>query len=161
MPSHLDMKGVKSLKGRLRGLEVRKVKWGYFEGQHSSAGMSYAALANLLEEGTRSSSGGYGIPPRPAFKDSLQSVKHNRSGFERALQGRMSSFVRGVESSPAGVHNLSGTYLKNRYQDSMDFWIMGGSQYQHNAPGTVALKGKDKPFDETGELIRNATFRVV
>lgn len=155
----LDMSGLKSLKKNLNKLGSSTVSWGFFGGHHSEADMSYAALAWLLEEGTRSSNHGYAIPPRPAFKQMLSELRTNHKGYEYDTAYAYKGFLEGATDYKV-ILTASGEYLSGYHQDTMYNWVTDGLNAQHNSPVTVGLKGFDRPFVETGELIQNVAYRI-
>lgn len=152
--------GLNKIKRKVRKIKASKIRVGYFDGeQHSTAGMSYAALATILEYGAVTDTGGV-IPPRPALRQlgfrwpyvyQKKFVTSIHKEFDQTLSGAVS-----VES----LMNSSGELLKLNYQQIMDKWKTQGSQNRNNAKLTVELKGFDKPYEETGELIRNAKYKV-
>ena len=160
MKSTLDLSGIKKHKSKMKSLESKEVEWGFLEGQHSKADMSYAALAALLEYGSRNPEGGYHIPPRPAFRDLIAKLRTNHKQFELVVQGELSKFIEKPLENPNKLLQLSGQHLVNRYQNNMEFWLVSGSKNTHNAPYTIEMKGFDQPFVETGELIDNVKFKV-
>ena len=157
MKVHLDTSGIKKLKSKLRSLSNKKVDWGYPEGagEYSTADMPYAELASMLEWGVRGR-----IPPRPALRESIEDLQVNRKDFENNIEPYIKDFLISETGSADKVANKSGEYLKESYQHKMEFWYIEGSQNKHNAPLTKALKGHDRPYIDTGELIKNATFNV-
>ena len=156
-----DFKGIAALKRKLRRLEAKKIEWGFLEGQHSEADMTYAALAWMLEMGVRQENGtGWEIPPRPAFRQSIQELRV-KGGFERHAKPYLRAYL-----SPSGGGNIqpfldsSGKFLANSYKDSMINWRFNGSAYRHNAKLTIQLKGFDRPYVETGELTQNVQYDI-
>ena len=158
MKAHLDLSGIKKLKSKLKKLENKEVEWGFLGGQHSTADMTYAALAWLLEEGSRSSEGGYAIPPRPAFKQLISQLRTSHVAYEQEVSNAYRQFLEGGNHHQ--ILRESGEYLTQRHKDTMTSWLVSGSQNQHNAPLTIELKGFDMPFVESGELVQNVTYQI-
>lgn len=161
LKSELDLSGLTDLKKRLKKLDKKQLEWGFLEGNHSQADMSYAALAGILEWGARSSKGGWAIPPRPAFTNLVNSLESSHKAYELAVQKLYTEFVLGQTKSPDRILKASGEHITSRHENTMEYWIVGGSQYTSNAPLTVELKGFDQPFMDTGELVQNITYKVI
>ncbi len=159
MKSHLDLSGLKSLHKKLSTLESKEVEWGFLEGNHSTAKMPYAELASMLEWGTRGASG-YVIPPRPAFTDLTSKLRTSHIRYESVVKHHFANFLENPNESPYKIWNISGEHLKGRYQESMEFWVINGSQNTSNAPFTVEMKGFDQPYVDTGELIQNVQYKI-
>lgn len=159
--TELNVDGLRKLKSKLNKIRGSRIEWGFLGGEHSSADMSYAALAWLLETGRRSVSGsGWDIPPRPAFRQSIQEIALGNS-FEESLSGMLGHYLspRSNTSSDAFLE-ATGKFLSKSYEESMINWRFNGTSYKHNAPMTVSLKGFDRPFVETGELTMNVEYKV-
>lgn len=154
----VDLSGLKKLKKDLKKLESQTVEWGFLYGTHSKADMSFAALAWLLEEGSRSNSGGWSIPPRPAFKSTISTIQHSPS-FEHEMSKKVGNYIYGKSSSTYLMNEL-GDFAVDLHKDTMLSWITSGSQNRHNSPVTISIKGFDKPFTETGELVQNVKYRI-
>lgn len=156
----VNKKGLKRVKRQVAKVRQKRVKVGYLGGTHSTANMPYAQLAAILEYGAALDNGAV-IPPRPALRQfgfrwdyvyKQQFLNDIRFDFESVLTGK---------STADSLMKISGERLKTNYQEIMRTWISGGSQNRHNAGLTIQLKGFDKPFVETGELIANAKYEVV
>ena len=156
----IKRKGLNKLKKRINKIKAANIKVGYFGGeQHSTAGMSYAALASILEFGTVNANGSV-IPPRPALRQlGFRWPYVYRNSFIKSIERDFSQTIKG-HGSVEGLMDSSGKLLKSQYQQVMESWSTEGSQNRNNAELTIQLKGFDKPFDETGELIRNVKYKV-
>lgn len=156
-----DYSGLNRLKNKLATLEKKEIEWGFLSGTHSQADMTYAALAFLLETGRRNEAGtGWDIPPRPAFRQSVQELRLG-NGYENHIRQYLGSYL--TSKSEAGLPaflNASGRYLENSYRESMTDWIVNGSKYKHNARMTINLKGFDRPYVESGELTQNVQYQI-
>lgn len=156
----LDMSGLKEIKKKLGNLERDKVEWGFLGGTHSQANIPYASIAWELEFGGKSSDG-YIIPPRPAFRESIQELRLS-NGFKDYVRVSFSKYLHGPSStSPKHFLEDCGEYLKESYRSSMANWHTEGSQNRSNAPWTIKEKGFDQPYVESGELLQNVKFRIV
>lgn len=160
MKSTLDLSGLKSHLKHMKALEIKSADVGYFSGRHSKANMSYAELAALLEYGSRSSQGGYAIPPRPALRDLASKMRASSAEFEADLSKVIMSYIENNSASTSYLMNETANHFKKRYQYNMYNWRYVGSQNKNNAPLTIALKGFNRPYEETGELIRNVQTRI-
>ena len=155
MKTHLDMSGIVELEKKLAALESKQVDWGYVNGGiHSKAGIPYANLAMLLEYG------GFNIPSRPAFRDSIERLKSNHTAFEFFVQPEVNKYLLSKSQNPHNILKVSGEYLSDRYKGSMEDWVLNGSQNRSNARTTTDLKGFNQPFVETGELISHVDYRI-
>lgn len=156
----LDMSGLKSVKKKLRNLEKDEVEWGFLGGTHSQANLPYAYIAMLLEFGGKSSDG-YTVPPRPAFRESVQNLRLS-NGFENYVTRSLSKYLdNGSSVSTEPFLEACGQYLKESYRSSMANWHTEGSQNRSNAPWTIKEKGFDQPYVESGELLQNVEFKIV
>jgi len=155
MKTHLDMSGIVELEKKLAALESKQVDWGYVNGGvHSKAGIPYASLATMIEFGL-----GPGMPPRPAFRDHVERLKSNYLRFESSVKPFLSQYLEDKQSVHR-VLDVAGTHLANRYSESMEYFIINGSENRNNKDSTVAIKGFDQPFVETGELISHVDYRI-
>lgn len=159
--TELNVDGLKHLKQKLNRIRGSKVEWGFLGGEHSTADMSYAALAWLLETGRRSVSGsGWDIPPRPAFRQSIEEIALG-SSLEQSLSGMLGHYLSPSSNVSSNAFlEATGKFLSQSYEESMVNWRFNGIAYNHNAPMTVALKGFDRPFVETGELTMNVEYKI-
>lgn len=154
MRTHLDMSGIAELEKKLAALESKQVDWGYVNGGiHSKAGIPYANLAMLLEYG------GFNIPSRPAFRDSIERLKSNHLRFESSVKPFLGQYLIDKKSLQS-VLGIAGTHLSNRYSESMEYWVINGSDNRDNKDSTIAIKGFNQPFVETGELISHVDYRI-
>ena len=160
MKSTLDLSGIKKHKSKMKSLESKEVEWGFLEGQHSKADMSYAALAALLEYGTKTPEGKWHIPPRPAFRDLIAQMRTAQAAFVFEMEKHVQGYFEKDNPSAELLLTKTGQYLKSRHQDTMRNWLSSGSQYQDNAEETIDLKGFNMPFVYTGELVDNVKFKV-
>jgi len=154
----VDLSGLKKLKTHLKKLEAKEIEWGFLYGTHSKADLSYAALAWMLEEGVRSNFGGWSIPPRPAFKSTISTIKNTKL-FDYEMQKDISNFMYGKVTANY-LLNETGKFATSLHKDTMTSWISSGSQYKHNSPITIEIKGFDMPFVDTGELVQNVKYQI-
>lgn len=156
MKAVLDTSGIKALKRDLKQLEKATVDFGYpTPSIHKPSGLTYGYLASLLEWGIRGK-----IPARPALRDTTESLQVSTKRFELALQGPLSMFLEGSSSSLNNILQTSGSHLSSRYAQTMDNWLLNGSNAKDNAQLTIDLKGFNKPFEESGDLINNTDFKI-
>lgn len=156
----LDTSGLEKLKGKLKKIERTEIEWGYFGGVHSGSGMTYAALAFLLEFGRPATADSGAIPARPAFRQSIQALRLT-SGFDKVLAKAIGGYIRSSsEIAPDAFLKPCGAYLAEHYASTMRNWVNIGTIYRHNAPMTIELKGFDQPFVETGELVQAVDYQI-
>lgn len=157
--TQLDKSGLEAIKKKLKRLESQEVEWGFLGGTHSQAKMPYAQLAMILEFGGKSSDG-YTIPPRPAFRESVQELRHSRGFRDYVMRSLEKYLTNSPNASAKPFLQACGEYLEQSYRSSMINWHMNGSQYQSNAAWTIAEKGFDQPYVESGELVQNVEYRI-
>ncbi|MBG23656.1 MAG: hypothetical protein CMF22_10060 [Idiomarinaceae bacterium] len=153
MKAVLDLSGLRDLEKDLTKLESKHVEWGFLSGEHSTAEMSYAELAWMLEDGTDK------IPPRPAFRDMIAGLITSHKAFEYEIKDEMQRLVYGM-GNPYNVHKASGEYLKALYTDTMVSWFSDGSMNRQNSKVTKAIKGHAMPYVWTGELVQNVEYQI-
>jgi len=152
----LDTSGIKRLQKDLKKLEKGSVDFGYPEPDvHEPSGLTYGHLASILEWGIRDK-----IPPRPALRQTVETFKTDKTGYETAVKASLERFLESKNRIADAVYRASGEHLSDQYADTMDDWRTIGSRATNNAPLTIDLKGFNKPFEETGELIDNVDYRV-
>lgn len=158
--TQLDLSGLEAVKKKLKHLEKQEVEWGFLGGTHSDSGLPYAYLAYILEFGGKSSDG-YTIPPRPAFRESVQNLRLS-DGFRKHIAASLERYLTNSPSASAKPFlEACGAYLKDSYHDSMVNWHKNGSQYQSNARWTILEKGFDQPYVDSGELVQNVEYQIV
>lgn len=154
-----DYSGLRALKRDFEIVASKTIQEGFLEGHHGPSGMTYAQLALMLEEGTRTSSGAVHIPARPAFKHAYFSLQSS-SVFKEYGQLQFTLFCQGKISAGQFLDNL-GTFLRDWHKDIMYTWVTSGTTAMNNAPLTIDLKGFNMPFVHTGELTNNVKYTVV
>lgn len=153
--TRIDFSGLEDLEKKLKTLESSSVDFGYVNsGIHSKAGIPYASLAALLEWGNDK------IPPRPAFRDSIERLKVKHKGFEYFVGPELGRYMMTRTTSPKRVYDETGKYLVDIYRTSMEDWFINGSMNRKNAQLTIELKGFNKPYVETGELVNHVDYRI-
>lgn len=156
MRTHLDAKvditGLEELKNRIKNLKMAKIDYGFINGEHSKANMSYATLATILEFGT------VDIPARPAFSASINKLESGRSSFKIVIKKPLGDYIEGEIKDVDHVLDRTGRFLKGTYQDSMFYWVSEGTVAKNNRPFTQSAKGFNQPFVETEELIDNVEY---
>lgn len=156
MKAVLDTSGIKALKRDLKELEASTVDFGYTTPSiHKPSGLTYGHLARILEWGIRGK-----IPARPALRDTTESLQVSTKRFELAIQQPLSMFLEGSSSALNSLLETSGSHLSSRYSQTMDNWLLNGSRKRDNADDTIDLKGFNKPFEESGELIANTDYKI-
>lgn len=151
---HLETKGLDDLKKNVKKLHGKSVDWGFLGGTHQGSGLTYASLASILELGIPRK-----IPSRPAFGELINSLQASNKQLELVLQKPFSDFVTGNVKTPDRILEAAGTHLTSRHKNKMEYWIVGGSKSNDNADDTIALKGFNQPFVETGELVESVDYR--
>ncbi len=153
--TRVDYSGLVDLEKKLKTLESSSVDFGYVNsGIHSGAGIPYASLAALLEWGNDK------IPARPAFRDTIERLKAQRKGFEFFVGPVLGQYITSNTSSPKRVYDEAGSYLSDIYKTTMEDWFIHGSKNRRNAQLTIELKGFNKPYVETGELVNHVDYRI-
>lgn len=144
--------GLKRLQRNLSNINGEDVEVGYFNGeQHSEADLSYASLALILEKGTRDGT----IPARFLFETIAILNAPNTS-----LQAR-NIITRGIASlgrrnSAAATLDSLGRLYQQLLQDAMGM----SPPLISNAPSVVERKGRNSPYEDTGELQENLGYRT-
>lgn len=152
----LDLKGVRNLESGLNRMKKQTVDFGFPEPTiHSPSGMTHGHLAKILEYGIRGK-----IPARPAMRQTVEGLLVDRKGFEEVIKAPMANFLTSKNHIVDAVSRASGHYLSEAYADTMDYWSSVGSSARNNAPLTIDLKGFNKPFEQTGELISSTDYRI-
>lgn len=160
LKAKLDTSGIKDLRRRLRKLNGKSIEWGFLEGTHSTADMTYAALAEILEYGTRSNNHGYAIPPRPAFRSLITKLQTSHAAYEAEVGKHYSDFIEGRTKTPYKIFTESGEHVVGRHKDTMYSWVSDGSINQDNSEITIEMKGFNMPFVESSELVQNVTYKI-
>lgn len=153
----LDTSGIKKLEKDLAKLKSSSVDFGYpTAAVHEPSGLTYGHLASILEWGIRGK-----IPARPALRQTTEELQTSPTAFESVVKGHFARFL--TSNSTRFVEPLNraaGEYLSDYYADLMDDWRTRGDSARNNAPMTIGLKGFNKPFEETGELIANVDYKI-
>lgn len=160
--AYLDISGINKLRQKHNKLESKVVEYGFVTSDiHSPSRLPVGTLATMLEYGTRTTSGKkWHIPPRPALRQSVETMKAKPSYFEGIIGRHFADYLYGKTSSPNAIFKVSGEELTSHYQDTMRDWLSIGSQYQSNAKETIEVKGFNMPYTFTGELISSAQHQI-
>lgn len=155
----LEMQGLQDLEKRLKALNGKEIECGFLGGEHSQANMPYAALADMLEFGTRANNHGYAIPPRPAFTALINSLQASHLAYELEVDKHYRDFVEGTTTTPHKIISTSGEHITGRHKETMYNWFSSGTQNTTNAQMTIDFKGHGMPFIDTGELIESVSYQ--
>lgn len=129
------------------GLKRSNISVGYSNGIHQKSGLSYAFLASIMEFGTRDGR----IPARPYLRIS-----------SRIMTSLMSSRIESeLRSMVLSKRKLSKPLIRQRLQPIADDMARRTQSIilkrlafvANNADATIARKGFDKPWVDTGELV--------
>lgn len=140
-----------------RNLRAKKsqINIGWFEGQHygpDNNNLPMAQVAQWVEEGHR---GGWGpTPARPAIRtlfiptlaESGELTKFAIPLIHEVAMGRMSW---------KKLHEKIAPKILYRFKLALEVYNV-----KPNSPATIAFKGFNDPWVETGTLIANARFKV-
>ena len=151
--SKTSSKGLKLLQQSLSKLQVSGVEVGYFNGEiHEGSEMTLAALMTLLEYGSNDGS----IPARfPFTQVSAIETPSKEPNVRKKLKQGLSNTVR------TGDANNLLELLGKHYVDAVGSIFGDTTRLLSNSSFTQALKGKDSPLIENGELLRKLTYRKI
>lgn len=144
-------KGMKQLETSMKNLQGASVDIGYFDGtRHNGAEMSLASLMALMEFGSNDGK----IPARFPFTlaastDSPKKDVKVRKKIKRGLS----------DAARTGNTNTLLDLLGKHYVDAVGSLFGDTTRLLSNAPFTIALKGKDSPLIEHGELLSKLSYR--
>ncbi len=156
MTAILDTRGIKKLEKDLKQLSSSSVDFGYTQPKvHKGSGLTYGHLASILEWGIKGK-----IPARPALRDTTESLITSKKRFELSIQQPVSMFLYGNSGALNSILDTAGSHLSSRYEEKMDNWLLTGSTAKNNAPLTIGIKGFNKPFEDSGELINNTDYTI-
>lgn len=145
MPIKLDLKGLHSLKKRLKALEKRDVKVGFFDEAYDD-GMPVAQVAMLNNYGT------HDIPERPFMEDTFLN-KLNKARIKAALKDTFKLVSKNNGASLNALNKLGDTLKEIMKATIADY-------PGHNSKATIARKGFDDPLYDTGKMLASVTFKI-
>jgi hypothetical protein len=142
---------MKQLETSMKKLQGASVDIGYFDGaRHNGAEMSLASLMALMEYGSNDGK----IPARFPFTQTAatDSPKKDTDVRKKVSQGITKTIHSG------NTNNLLDI-LGKHYVDAVGSLFGDTTRLLKNAPLTIALKGKDSPLIEHGELLSKLSYR--
>ena len=154
MKSKLIVKknNIPKLMKRLNALSKQETDIGYFssQGKHSESDVGYAQMAAWLEYGTKKTRA------YPLFHRIVEFYERpNKSKIiKNALQGYLSNLDSGKSYNV--VLKSIGEGYASIIRNSMGKPSRTGNS---NAPSTIAIKGKNTPWIDTGELKQKIAYR--
>ena len=149
--SNKPSKGMKQLTTVMKSLQGASVDIGYFDGEiHKGSEMSLATLMTLMEFGSNDGK----IPARFPFEtaSSTDNPKNNNV-LRKKIKSGLTSTTK--TSNPNKLLDLIGEH----YVDAIGSLFGDTTRLLSNAPLTIALKGKDSPLIERGELLSKLSYR--
>jgi hypothetical protein len=138
-------KMLEDLEKKLRSLTKASVASGYFpeSGLHPESGLTYAELMNQHEYG-------FGVPKRPVRQITLMKVQDPAYWAQD-----IKNYLEGKSSLSNSLHKM-GMEITTTAQS-----IFGSTTYlQNNSPITIAIKGKDSPLKDSGDLREAWTWKI-
>ncbi|MBJ2227247.1 hypothetical protein I6U33_06535 [Pseudomonas carnis] len=145
MALKLNLNGLQSLKKRLKALEKRDVKTGFFDSYYDD-GTSVAQVAAWSNYGTSFH------PERPFMNDTFM-AHMNRQRIHKA--------IRDVFRSVANSNGQAFNALNRLGKEVAEIMKQTIDDYPgHNSPNTIAIKGFDDPLYDTGKMLRSVTFKI-
>ena len=149
--SKKQSKGMNQLMKSMKSLQGASVDVGYFDGElHEGSEMSLATLMTIMEYGSNDGK----IPARFPFTQTAATddPKKNTDVRKKISQG----ITKAIHSG--NTNNLLDI-LGKHYVDAVGSLFGDTTRLLKNAPLTIALKGKDSPLIEHGELLSKLSYR--
>lgn len=155
MASKTTFKTVKNkipdLLKKIKKLNDQKVEIGYFEeqGKHPNSDVGYAQMAAWLEYGTIKTR------PYPLFHRVIEFYENPRSSkiIKKALKDYFK--VSSTSDYTVVLKSVGQGYLNIIKRGMGKPSVVGNS----NAPSTIAIKGKDSPWIDTGILKSKISYK--
>jgi len=104
------------------------------------------------------------IPPRPVLRIAAENVlsspemkKHMKAYFKNVMEYSKRGRTQDVKDIETKMLTALGQQVAAEAKRIIE---RNSGELQHNAPGTVAKKGFDKPLFESGELIKKLSYEV-
>lgn len=135
-------RGMEDFLKSLSGAES-STKVGVFEGSRIDSHLTNAEIVIINEFGGESS-GGHPIPSRALIRGTMD---RDKKAIRRTLIKQAKNIVDG-KKTPSKAMDFVGRSMVKRFKKTID----KGTGMVRNAPMTIALKGFDQPFFETGTV---------
>ena len=133
------------------------VKFGALPGQYDN-GMTFAEILAFNHFGTET------IPPRPVLRIAAENIlsspemrKHVKAYFKNVMEYSKRGRTQDAKDAETKMLTALGQQVAAEAKRIIE---RNSGELQHNAPGTVAKKGFDKPLFESGELIKKLSYEV-
>ena len=140
------LKGLEDLSLNINSVSI---SIGFSKGKVHYSGLTYAALASILENGTRDGR----IPPRPYLERSSQiAVRRLNSEVREALRD---IFVTGMSTSKTHIASQLKPIAEEAVEQTKKIIFNGSNLVVGNRLKTIQNKGRDRPWVRTGDLISN------
>lgn len=137
---------------RIQALTTKTTEVGYFSSQpsHSESGIGYAQMAAWLEYGTKKTRA------YPLFHRTIEFFEHPSKS--NIIKSSLKGYFNNLDSSKqySVVLNSIGKGYAEIIQAGMGKPHRTGNS---NAPSTIAVKGRNSPWIDTGELKQNISYR--
>lgn len=143
---------VPKLLKRIKELHGKTSEVGYFSSQpnHSESGVGYAQMAAWLEYGTKNTRA------YPLFHRTVEFFEHPSKS--NIIKSSLKNYLNDLDSYKkySVVLNSIGKGYAEIIQAGMGKPHRTGNS---NAPSTIAVKGNNSPWIDTGELKQNISYR--
>lgn len=143
---------IPKLMKRIQALTNKNTEIGYFSSQpnHSESGIGYAQMAAWLEYGTKKTRA------YPLFHRTVEFFEHPSKS--NIIKSSLKGYFNNLDSSKQ--YNVVLSSIGKGYAEI----IQAGMGKPHrtgnsNAPSTIAVKGNNSPWIDTGELKQNISYR--
>lgn len=143
---------IPKLMKRIQALTNKTTEVGYFSSQpsHSESGIGYAQMAAWLEYGTKKTRA------YPLFHRTVEFFEHPSKS--NIIKNSLKGYFNNLDS------NKQYTVILNSIGKGYAEIIQAGMGKPHrtgnsNAPSTIAVKGSNSPWIDTGELKQNISYR--
>lgn len=143
---------IPKLMKRIQALTNKTTEVGYFSSQpsHSESGIGYAQMAAWLEYGTKKTRA------YPLFHRTVEFFEHPSKS--NIIKSSLKGYFNNLDSSKQ--YNVVLSSIGKGYAEI----IQAGMGKPHrtgnsNTPSTVAAKGNNSPWIDTGELKQNISYR--
>lgn len=143
---------IHNLMKRIQALHSKTTEVGYFSSQpnHSESGIGYAQMAAWLEYGTKKTRA------YPLFHRTVEFFEHPSKS--NIIKSSLKGYFNSLDSSKQ--YNVVLSSIGKGYAEI----IQAGMGKPHrtgnsNASSTIAVKGNNSPWIDTGELKQNISYR--
>ncbi len=119
------------------------------EEREEGSPLTKAEIAAVLEFGTKDGH----IPERPALRSAYD---ENRAAIKALAAKLVAGIVIGKVSVPQAL-NILGAFLANKTKAKI---TAGAGVPPPNAPSTIAAKGSDRPWVDTGAVVGAISWQI-